>query len=454
MRVLFLELDTENTWAVASLGPAFLAASLRDHGIEAAFLRVSPSEPIASIAESIARVAPDLIGVSMTTRQWLRARDVLGGLRRLVDIPVVVGGLHATFSPEEVLRHDGIDYLCLGEGEAALLDLVEALSARRCIADGAIANIWAKGGSRPRLRNPIEPLDALPFLARDLLDERWGVRHITTQRGCPFPCTFCAARMYDKLYAAGDTTRYGRRRGQANVLAELAELRERGPLNYVIFLDDTFTIQHAWIREFCKVYGKEFAVPFSLNARVETVSESLLADLAAAGCRHIIYGVESGSERVRRDIMKRHASNQRFRDVFRWTREAGIMATANYIIGTPGESRAEMAETIALHHELEPVDFGFFVFYPYPGTELFELCRDGGYLPEDYLTRPANHRESILNLPGVTRADIAEVYEQWTAIRVAAALRRVPVRDAAAGDPAAGGPSAVERDIRARAATA
>src|ERR1700690_123677 len=149
MRVLFLELDTENTWAVASLGPAFLAASLRDHGIEAAFLRVSPSEPIASIAESIARVAPDLIGVSMTTRQRLRARDVLGGLRRLVDIPVVVGGLHATFSPEEVLRHDGIDYLCLGEGEAALLDLVEALESGRCVENGAIANIWAKGGARP-----------------------------------------------------------------------------------------------------------------------------------------------------------------------------------------------------------------------------------------------------------------------------------------------------------------
>ncbi len=458
MRILFLEIDTENTWAVASLGPAFLAASLRKHGHEAAFLRVAPGEPVAAIAESVVRIAPGLIGVSMTTRQWLRARDVIGGLRRLVAVPVVVGGLHATFSPEETLRHDGIDYLCLGEGEAALLALVEALESGHSIADGSIANIWAKGGARPGLRNPIEPLDGLPFLARDFLDERWGVRHIATQRGCPFPCTFCAARMYDKLYASAGTARYGRRRGQANVLAELAELRESGPLNYVIFLDDTFTIQHAWVREFCKVYGKEFAVPFSLNARVETVSESLLHELAAAGCRHIIYGVESGSERVRREIMKRNASNQRFRDVFLWTREAGIMATANYIIGTPGESRAEMAETIDLHHELDPVDFGYFVFYPYPGTELFQLCRESGYLPADYLARPANHRESILNLPNVTQADIAEIYAQWTAIRVAAALRRVPARGpegraAAAGAAAAGAWAAVEQDIRARAAT-
>ena len=192
MRVLFLELDTENEWAVASLGPAFLAAWLRQHGHEVAFVRVPQDQPVVAIADAVRRETPGLIGVSLTTRQWLRARDVLGGLRRISDVPVIVGGLHPTFSPEEVLRHEGIDYLCLGEGEAALLDLVGALESGRSCVDGTIANIWAKGGRRPALRNPIEPLDALPFMARDLLDERWGVRHITTQRGCPFPCTFCA----------------------------------------------------------------------------------------------------------------------------------------------------------------------------------------------------------------------------------------------------------------------
>jgi radical SAM superfamily enzyme YgiQ (UPF0313 family) len=443
MRVLFLELDTENEWAVASLGPAFLAAYLRRHGHEAELLRVPCERPVSAIATEVLRRSPGLIGVSITTRQWLRARDVLAGLRRVTDIPVVVGGLHATFSPEEVLSQDGIDHVCMGEGEAALLDLVETLDSGTATPPRSIANIWSKGGTRPKLRNPIEPIDSLPFMARDLLDERWGVRHVTTQRGCPYPCTFCAARMYDKLYSSGDTTSYGRRRSHANVLAELAELRAQGPLNYVIFLDDTFTINHRWVREFCRVYGREFGVPFSLNARVETVTPSLLNDLAQAGCRHIIYGVESGSERVRREIMKRHADNDRFREVFRWTREAGIMATANYILGTPGETRAEMEETIALHHELEPTDFGAFVFYPYPGTELFQVCQANGYLPADYLTRPANHRESILNLPSVTQTDIADVYAEWTRIRIAAAQRRVP----------SGCPERVAAEITARAAT-
>jgi anaerobic magnesium-protoporphyrin IX monomethyl ester cyclase len=440
MRVLFLEFDTEHDWAVASLGPAFLAAYIRQHGHDAAFLRIPVDRPVGDIIAGVRQQTPDLIGVSMTTRQWLRARDVLDELRRVSNVPVIAGGLHPTFSPEDVLAHDGFDYVCLGEGEAALLELITALENGES-GDG-IANIWLKGHERPRLRNPIEPLDAVPFLARDMLDERWGVRHLSTQRGCPFPCTYCAARMYDRLYATGDTTNYGRRRSLENVLAELRALRDPGPLSYVIFLDDTFTIHHPWVREFCKAYGREFNVPFSLNARVETVNEIMLHELAAAGCKHIVYGVESGSERVRREIMKRSATNQRFRDVFRWTREAGIHATANYIIGTPGETREEMQETIRLHHDLRPLDFAFFVFYPYPGTELFQLCRDNGYLPDNYLDLPANHRRSILNLPNVTQADIAEVYQRWTELRVGTTLRRGHVPD----------PEQVAASVRAAAA--
>jgi radical SAM superfamily enzyme YgiQ (UPF0313 family) len=430
MKVTFLELDTESSWAVASLGPAFLAAYLRQNGHEAGFIRVPHDQAIADIVAAIRQQTPGLIGVSLTTRQWLRAREVVGGLRKLSNIPVVAGGLHPTFSPEDILAHEGFDYVCLGEGEAALLDLVNALEAGLSAADAHIDNIWVRGGTRPKLRDPIEPLDSIPFMARDMLDERWGVHHISTQRGCPFPCTYCAARMFDQLYSDGKTADYGRRRSHGSVLAELAEIQSRGPLNYVIFLDDTFTIHHSWVREFCKVYKRDFAIPFSLHARVETVNKEILDELAEAGCRHITYGVESGSERVRREIMKRWASNQRFRDVFSWTKEVGIMPTANYIIGTPGETVAEMQETIMLHHELQPVDFGYFVYYPYPGTDLFQTCRENGWLPEDYLTRAANHRQSILNLPNVTKEDINKIYNAWTAIRAETAVSRSRPSDA------------------------
>lgn len=415
MKILFLEIDTEREWAVASIGPAFLAAYVRPHGHRVEMLRVPPAMSGEVLVEEIRRRGPDLLGLSLTSRQWLRARDLVAETRRALDVPVVAGGLHPTFSPETVLESPGFDYACLGEGEAAFLELIEALERRASVAPGEVDNIWVRGGPRPALRPPIEPLDAVPFMARDLLDEPPGVVHMATQRGCPFPCTYCAARNFNQLYR--EVGAYGRRRSHAGVLAELAELEEAGRLAYVIFLDDTFTIQRPWVEELCRLYGERFGHPFSIHARVETVDPEMLGWLAAAGCRHVTYGVESGSYRIRRDVLRRPVRNQRFRDVFRWTREAGIMVTANYMLGLPEETRDDLEQTLLLAEELDAYDFGYFVFYPYPGTHLFELCRQRGYLPDDFESLPARHSRSILRLPSLTPGDVDEFYERFTQLR-------------------------------------
>ncbi len=427
MRILFLEVDTERSWAVASIGPGFLGAALRAAGHEVALIRASIDDDPAAIARAVVAHAPAMIGVSLTTRQWLRGRELIGAIRAVLDVPVIAGGLHPTFSPEEVLASPGFDYVCLGEGEDAMVELVAAIEGgARDFRLSRIANIWKRGGLRPGLRPPVDPIDRLPWMARDLLDERDGVVHMTTQRGCPFPCTYCAARMYNQLYEG--VGEYGRRRSHENVLAELEGLRDDGRLGYVIFLDDTFTINHGWVKELCALYGDRLHTPFSLHARVETVSEKLLHTLAEAGCDQITYGVESGSERIRRDVMRRPVTNQRFRDVFRWTREAGIRLTANFMMGLPGETPDDLAMTLALAEELAVYDFGYFVFYPYPGTSLFAVCQEQGYLPADYLERPANHRESILTLPGLSQDDIGACYDGFSALR----RRMYEARDGAA----------------------
>ena len=424
MRVLFIEVDTERDWAVASIGPGFLAAYLRAHGHDVAFFRATIEMTPADVAARTKAAAPELIGLSLTPRLWLRARDLVAAFdadAELRAVPVVAGGLHPTFAPEEVLAAPGFDYVCLGEGEAPLLDLVTRLAAGKKVGLlTPIANIWARGATRPSMRAPIEPLDAIPFVARDLLDEAPGVVHMTTQRGCPFPCTYCAARMYNELYedVGGE---YGRRRSHASVLEELGALRAADRLSYVIFLDDTFTINHGWVKEFCKVYGDAFRTPFSLHARVETVSDRLLPVLGKAGAQMVTYGVESGSERIRREVMHRPVTNQRFRDVFQWTRDAGILITANFMLGLPGETRDDLQMTLELAEELATrygmLDFGYFVFYPYPGTHLFKLCQERGFLPGGYEELPANHRQSILRLDTITPDDIAEFYDRFTALR-------------------------------------
>jgi radical SAM superfamily enzyme YgiQ (UPF0313 family) len=258
-----------------------------------------------------------------------------------------------------------------------------------------------------------------------MLGEKYGVIHISTQRGCPYPCSYCAAPKIADLYDGGYSS-YGRRRSVENVIAELAEIQCNGELNYVVFLDDTFSINHAWVKQFCALYSDRFGIPFSINARAETINPQLLRTLANAGCMHIIYGVESGSEKVRRVILKRNISNERLIDVFRWTREAGIMVTANYMLGIPGEEKSDIEQTLSLHDQLQPDDFGYFVFYPYPGTPLFQVCKEKGYLPNNYYELPAVHRSSILTLPDLSKEDIEIYYDRFTQLRIRDHMKNAP----------------------------
>ena len=424
VKVTFLELDQETEWAVASIGPAFIAAYLRKHGHSVSMLRVPLAMTADDLVSRLNREKPDILGVSLTSRQWLRAKDLLPRLRQKMSIPVVAGGLHPTFESDLVLSTPGIDYACVGEGEQAMLELVQAYE-RNELSRANIKNMRRPGDSMPELRAPFAPIDDLPFLARDMLQEQLGIVHIETQRGCPFRCSYCAGRNFSDLYE-GSYAVYGRRRSVGNVLRELSRLKDEAPINYVVFLDDTFTIKHSWVYNFCDQYRDNYHVPFSINARAETVTQTLLKKLAEAGCLHIIYGVESGSERVRKEILKRNVSNRKLIEVFRWTHAAGMLATANYMLGIPGETTADIEQTLELHEALQPDDFGYFVFYPYPGTELYHVCKERGYLPDNYFALPANNRKTILNMSELTQRDIDEYYDRFTQIRIRDRINALP----------------------------
>ncbi len=422
--VLFLEIEQEIDWALAAIGPAFIAPFLRQHGHHVDLLQVPLGMTADELVDGVRQFPADIIGVSMASRQWLRAAELIPAMREQVDIPVIAGGLHASFTSGLVLDTPGFDYVCIGEGEQAMLELLDAIDQGSYPEEG-IRNIRARGDSLPTMRPPFEPIDALPFMARDMLGEKYGVRNMVTQRGCPYTCTYCAARQFSDLYE-GSYASYGRRRSPENVLQEISDLRQQGDLNYIIFLDDTFTINHAWVKTFCEMYASENGPPFSLHARSETVSESLIEHLAMVGCRHIVYGVESGSERVRRDIMPRNITHDRLCESFRLTQAAGILATANYMLGIPGETAADIEETLALHDDLKPDDFGYFVFYPYPGTSLFKLCQERGYLPDKPYEFPAHHHGSVLNLPDLTAEQIEYYYDRFTQLRIRDRLADLP----------------------------
>lgn len=412
MRALFLEIEMEREWAVASIGPAFIAAFIRKHGHEAEFLSVPFNSAADEIIAQIQTRDPDLIGVSLTMRQWLRAREIIRDIRQRVDIPVIAGGLLPTFEPEAVLAAGGFDLVCIGEGERPMLDLLETGGVP---GSDSIDNIMRKGGPRPRIGPVIPGIDDIPFMARDLLNESHGVFHMVTRRGCPYACRHCAALSLRNLYGPAA---YSRHCSVDHVISELVELRQNQACNYIIFLDDSFMDDPDWINDFAGRYADHNGPGFSIHARIESMRPEILNRLVKAGLKHVVFGVESGSERVRRTVLNRAMTNDRIIDAFDRARQAGLIVTANYMLGIPGETRDDIEMTLELNQRLDPHDFGYFVFYPYPGTDLFHECRTKGFMPDDYMDLPANHRETILNLPDLTKDDILYYYQQFTEARV------------------------------------
>ena len=414
MQITFLEIDTDAQWALASVGPAHIAAYIRERGHSAAMVRIAPEDSMPVILGRIATPAPDMIGISLTARQWPRAMHVARELQKESALPIIAGGVQASFAPKVVLASGGFDFVCLGEGEAATCELLDCLQRGEDIHSAQIANIWIKDGQRPKIRPPSPNLEQLPFLARDFLDEQYGVIHMATQRGCPFGCPYCVGGAIGSLYGRG---RYHRQRTVAHVLEEIRHLCTTGRPSYIVFLDDTFTANRKRISEFCTRYGREVGAGFSITTRVESVDRQMLVQLAAAGCKHIAYGVESGNPHIRKTVLNRPLDDQRFIDVFRWTQEEGMMATANYMIGLPGETVADIEQTLTLNAALAPDDFVCFIFYPFPGTALFGQCRQKGYLPSNFWELPADTQQSVLELPDLSAGDIYRYHQRFEEIR-------------------------------------
>jgi len=327
-----------------------------------------------------------------------------------------------------VVAEDCFDAVCVGEGEQALAELVERVEAGRDYAD--LAGWWLKRRGEV-IRNPLRPLvadlDTLPFADRDIfqydeiLRANDGWVDMMSGRGCPYDCSYCCNPGLKARYRG--LGKYVRWRSPANVLAEIAALRARYPLRTINFQDDTFTLDRRWTLEFCAAYRQACGLPFWINTRVERLDEEIVEALAAAGCRGVRVGVESGNEYLRQEILKKRMSNAEILAAVRRVQRQGMQVYTCNMIGIPGETPAMIDETIALNRELQPTELQFSVFYPYPMTELHEVCEREGYI-EPGATLPSYYgRQSILKLPTLTRAELAAAYDRFEALRNELAMR-------------------------------
>ncbi len=377
MRFLFIEKQID----YEPLGLLYLSSALRQAGHHVRLAVAAVEDPL-----SVAREwQPDVVGYSVYTGSQMYYRDL--NLEIKAVLPGVLsafGGPHPTYFPEFV-EEPGVDAVCLGEGEGAILDLARALELGGPAAN--IDNWWFKRDGQVE-RNPVRSaendLDRLPFPDRELLFDRdsltrqSGIKHFITSRGCPYDCTYCFNQALGELYR-GKGHRL-RQMSVGRVIEEVRGVRDRYPLQFVVFLDDLFIVHVEWLRDLAARFPAEVGLPFFCNVRANLVTAEKMSLLKEAGCASVGMGLETGNAELRNTVLKRNLSNEQIVGASRLIREAGIRLLTTNMLGLPGGSLAHDLETLALNHACQPAYANAFLYQPYPRTELGEYARENGYV--------------------------------------------------------------------------
>lgn len=401
-------------------GIAWLAAVVKKGGHQVELIYLDRERDDAELAADVAGRTPDVVAFSSTTQQWLFTRRYAAALRPLGK-PMVIGGIHATIDPEAVFDTGWFDYLVRGEGEYPMLEIMDALAAGRDAS--AIANVWTRNPAGEIVRNPVRPpvdLAQLPWPDRDIYDNDLLMMHndrqvsVMASRGCPYRCSYCCNTVLSDL--VGGNANWVRQRPVADVIAELEYLHRRFPeMKSLIFMDEIFTVHKRWVKEFCEEYKKRFKTPFQVFLRVETVDRETLAVMKDAGLYSVIAGVESGNEQIRREVLNRKMTNQRIIDVFKWADELGIETWDFNMIGVPGDTEASIRDTMELNRLIRPHHLQTSIFYPFPGTPLYERCVAEGLSKVDESTS-VFHSKPVLDLPGLSRERLLELHQEFVAL--------------------------------------
>jgi radical SAM superfamily enzyme YgiQ (UPF0313 family) len=325
---------------------------------------------------------PDLIALSAVTDDFGWAVKWAKKIKAQFSIPIVIGNTYPTFHYNDVMTYDCFDYAVRGEGEQTLLELVEVLQGIRkpetvlglCYKDQGQAKV-------NQLRPLIENLDTLPFPDKDLYYEEMPyLNHgytTMTGRGCPYRCTFCDNNSTMQLYRKeAKPQKWTRRHSPEYVVDELIWAKNKYKINHVRFNDEDFSYDKKWIREFCELYGKKVRLPYFAWVYPNTIDEEIAGLLAASGCTAVEMGIQSGSQRLRKEVLNRHTSNEQILKAMKCLRDAGIRVTVDVIIGLPTETKDDLDMTIDLLAEANPWHLYAFWLRYYPSTEILQIAKD------------------------------------------------------------------------------
>ncbi len=410
MRVLFIYPSIDCPPGI-NHGIADLGGVLKAHGHPTGLIHVCESLwPIPSLTELKAKVrefAPDLLAFSVMSQQYAWSVQTAEGLREEFSTPMVIGGVHCTMVPDEVVRDAHFEYVCVGEGEYSLLELVNRMQSGGDLTTVPNMRIPARFSPTGEvISNPVAPFPELTTLEEqdfELFDldhivrVKKGWMGMLTSRGCPYKCTYCFNKeIVDRYVEDGAVKRpkeYLRHFPVDRVIREIRELKAKHPhISTLIFDDDLFTLNKEYVSEFTAAYrASGLNLPYVVNAHVQQFSEDMARELKESGCMIVKYGLESGSERIRKDVLWRFMSNSQIERSFAAAHKYDLHTSAFVMFGLPFEGREEIMETIRLCARIKMGRFRWAIFFPFPGTAGYRISRDNNLIDDEKMGRLGNY---------------------------------------------------------------
>lgn len=445
MRVALINPGTNPQFAVQEpLNLGFIASYLQAHDVEVMIIDELSGD---DVMRSLVHYGPDIVGITATTPLIPDAYRIADWCREK-GIYTVIGGVHATVLPEEALQH--ADIVVKGEGEIAMLDIVRN------------NNISGRIIQRPFIRD----LDEIPPVDRRLMNMDFYLRtkdrlqetylyfvpaHVPTaamltSRGCPYDCVFCHNIWRGMPYRLNSAQR---------VVSEMKDLIALYGVKAIFFIEDNLFLNKNRLREICTLIKQEkIDIIWGGNARVDGIDAEILAIAREAGCRQVTFGFESGSQRIL-DVLNKKTTVQQNKKAIELCRHAGIIPQGTLMIGNPTETREDLDETVKFVQENNIESVGVCLTTPYPGTKLWEWCRQQGRIPDqinwaelvydrvpitvctavspDELQRVKNAIERIIflrkNTPvSFSKALCQAVFHPWRTLLVLAGVLKEPGR--------------------------
>ena len=390
MKVLFICFNIGSTVGINN-GLAILSSVLKakKHQVELLFLseQLGYDFNLERMKQDIMKIKPDVIGISLMEPQFKYAEEFCNDLGNYYKGFVICGGPYPSMDPETVISVDAVNAVCVGEGEDAVCELVESLEAGRDYTQ--IKNLWVKDANGNIARNRLRPftdLTKLPPEDKELFDLKkiLPLKNFQLEtmlsRGCIYKCTYCINDSYVKQYkklsdVPVSLKSYTRIKNIDTAVTEIKSVVSKFPeIKKVAFIDDNFMIYTSFIEEFCQKYKEEIGLPFMCNINPMSFDLSKVKLLKDAGCNDIRFGIESGSERIKKEIMKRQITNESVIGAFKKTAELGLMSSSFNMIGLPTETKEEVFETLRLNATIQPDTIKLMTFYPFKNTPIYDLC--------------------------------------------------------------------------------